>query len=150
MNELKVIFGDGEIKRFDKQIKDAFEILKTCQLKHNGVTYNKIKSICDLGFHHNSSSGNAFLGKNQVIKIAVFTRRPPPIKYRVPTVIYAYDNISPREWDFNYIIAIQPKIDIDYHLGDKAISYFSRRLAGNDFHIDNYGLYKGEIKLFDW
>jgi hypothetical protein len=147
---IQLIHGAGEIKRIDKQIKDAFEILKTCQFREGGVSIKKMDKICDLGFDYNHSSGDTFIGKRQVIKMALFTRRPPPLKYRVPTMIYAPSNISARDWDWDFVIAIQPKVNVDDHIDHKWGTYFSKKLVGCDAHGDNYGIYKGEVKLFDW
>jgi hypothetical protein len=150
MNDLKLIFGVGEIKRFDKQIKDAFNILKESRFCEGGTTTRNILRIKKLGFDHTHSSGETFIGKNQVIKMCLFTRRPPPLKYRVPTVIYAPYEITPRQWDWHFVIAIQPVIDTDEYLEDKWSNFFERKLSGVDAHGENYGLYKGEVKLFDW
>jgi hypothetical protein len=155
MNDIKLIYGKGEITRIDSQIKEAFKILKECKFIEGGVTKKSINKICDLGFDHTHSSGNTFIGKNQVIKLALFTRRPPPIKYRVPTLIYAKYNITPREWDWNFVVAIQPKVDIDHVDEDdyesrKWSKFFDRKLSGVDSHAGNFGLYKKQILLFDW
>lgn len=155
MSDIKLIYGKGEITRIDSQIKDAFKILKDCKFKENGVSQKLVTKVCDLGFKHTHSSGNTFIGKRQVIKLALFTRRPPPIKYRVPTLIYAKYNITPREWDWHFVLAIQPKVDIDTldehdYKSNKWATFFNKKLSGVDSHGGNFGIYNKQVLLFDW
>ncbi len=153
MKELKLIYGAGEIPRIDKQIKQAFKILAECPFRQGGVSSNKINKICDLGFDHEHSSGETFIGERQVIKLALFTRRPPPLKYRVPTMLFTNEDIKPNNFYWDYVLAIQPKVTglVEGEEDEvKWIDYFESKLTGTDFHAGNFGYYKGEVKLFDW
>jgi hypothetical protein len=141
---LKLIFGSGEIKRIDSQIRQAFNIINGKELfevKHNKSIISKIRK---LGFDIEKSSGISFIGNRQIIKCSLITRRPPPIKYRVPTLIYSYDDPY---WKWDYLLLIQPKVDIT----DDSISRTRfRGLVNCDIHCGNIGIYKGESVLFDW
>jgi len=149
--KLKLIHGDGEIKRISRQVKEGFKILDGINLVNTKSNVRIIDKMYDLGFYDELSSGIAFIGDTQVIKCGLLTRRPPPLKYRVPTLIYAYDNITPTQWEWETVILIQPKVDNDYDDDDvvKSMKVFSR-LSGCDSHQGNIGMYKGEFKLFDW
>lgn len=151
LKPFKLIHGEGEIKRIDSQIREAFKVLSKCPLRRNGVGEEVLDKICSLDFEHISSSGNTFIGKRQVIKLGLFTRRPPLPKYRVPTLIYSDRQIKATEWDWVYAIAIQPKVELldDDELGSY-INYFQRVMPTGDHHCGNMGLYKGKILLFDW
>lgn len=155
MKTLKLIHGAGEIKRISKQVRQAFDIINGHTLhnfKHNAKLVDKIE---DLGFEIARSSGITFIGDTQVIKCALITRRPPPIHYRVPTLIYAYENIRPTQWDWNTVLLIQPKVDLSYYDSDDHDYYRTvmkkfERLSGCDCHSGNIGRYKGQVVLFDW
>ena len=149
--KLQLIFGEGEIKRIDSQIKEAFKILNESTLLVGGPLKSHIaEKIKDLGFEYTRSSGNTFIGDRQVIKIALFTRRPPPIKYRVPTLIYSDERI--KNWNWVYVLAIQPKVNPTIYESDDVnyIKYLNKNLPSGDWHSGNIGKYKGQILLFDW
>jgi hypothetical protein len=150
---LKLIYGEGEIKRIDSQIRKAFDIIDKIKPLDNGVSYKQRDEICKLGFRYVSSSGDTFIGDRQVIKIGYFTRRPPPLKYRVPTLIYAFDHINLNSWYDEYALAIQPKVNLDIlSRSDMAsyCNYFENKLVNIDAHSGNFGVYRGKVKLFDW
>ena len=152
MKKLKLIHGKGEITRISQQVKDAFKIIDG----HDIRTFKDsrlVKKIENLGFEWASSSGVAFIGRTQVIKCALLTRRPPPISYRVPTLIYAYEEVRPTEWDWNYVVLIQPKTELSFDFrckqDNKRYESFSK-LSSCDAHSGNVGKYKGKLCLFDW
>ena len=159
MKHLKLIHGHGEIKRIDKQIREAFKLIDSKHwynledIRHNNTLIRKIEK---LGFSYKSSSGATFIGKNQVIKAGLVTRQPPPLKYRIPTLIYDYDErkLHKNNWNWVFVVMIQPRINTntfgitDDH--DRQMSIIDSKLAGEDFHNENFGIYKGEVKLLDW
>lgn len=152
MKKLKLIHGDGEIKSLDKQIKDAFKLLDGKKLTSVYTNKKLIKTIENLGFDHIHSSGYAFIGKRQVIKVGYLTRNPPPLKYRVPTLIYYYDKLRRMDYGDMHVLMIQPRVD----MGDKTDNHYiemnriENRLVGSDYHDDNFGIYKKQVKLIDW
>ena len=151
--KLKLIHGHGEIKKISNQVKTAFKILdgkNLVNIKDSRLICNKMN---DLGFESASSSGIAFIGKTQVIKCGLLTRRPPPRHHRVPTLIYAYENITPTQWEWDTVLLIQPKVDNDFEFDDEDLVKAKRvfnRLSGCDAHEGNIGMYKGKFRLFDW
>lgn len=150
--KLQLIHGEGEIKRLDKQIREAFKLLDGICLYTVHSNAIVVKKIRELGFESIQSSGMAFLGKRQVIKAAYITRFPPPLKYRVPTLIYHYDNLRRREYEDAHVLMIQPRVDTfiesDEHYFE--MSKIEKKLSGWDYHDDNFGIYKKEVKLIDW
>lgn len=149
--QLQLIHGEGEIKRLDKQITEAFKLLDGQKLWKVYTDKTLVKNIRDLGFDHIHSSGMAFIGKRQVIKVGYITRYPPPLKYRVPTLTYYYDKLTRREFSDMKVVMIQPKVCMDKsedHWIEMA--KIENRLKGHDFHDDNFGVYKKEVKLIDW
>jgi hypothetical protein len=153
MKKLKLIHGAGEIKRISKQVRHAFDIINGHDLRKFKLNSNLVNKIEDLGFVWKSSSGISFIGKTQVIKCALITRRPPPPSYRIPTLIYAYEEIRPTQWDWDFVLLIQPKADLSYYdTGDDYRNIMKKfaRLSGCDSHSGNIGKYKGQCVLFDW
>jgi hypothetical protein len=152
MEKLQLIHGEGEIKRLDKQIRDAFKLIDgeyLYDVLHNVELLDKIKK---LGFSHIHSSGMTFIGKRQVIKVGYVTRFPPPLKYRVPTLIYYYHKLRRVDYDGAYILMIQPKVAMGSITNAQYIQMcnIEKRLSGYDYHDDNFGIYKNEVKLIDW
>lgn len=151
--KLRLIHGGGEIKRIDPQIKKAFKLLDGHNLGEVRQDGDLLDKICSLGFDYESSSGATFLGNTQVIKCGLVTRMPPPIKYRIPTLIYDYDTrpLHPKNWDWVHVLLIQPLIK-PVHSEEHWIEManIEKRIKGTDFHEDNFGIYKGEVKLLDW
>lgn len=154
MNDYKIIYGGNEISKLDPQIKTAFKLItKQSFAAFRSLNDSKIQNnICKLGFEYRHSTGHTFIGERQVIKVALFTRRPPPAKYRVPTLIYNNYNISPSQWYMDVVIAIQPKVDLSVGCEDfeKWSSFFEKKLSNVDAHEGNYGIYNGKVLLFDW
>lgn len=159
MERLKLIHGFGEIKKIDKQIREAFKLIDDVNVSLISVknNYKLIDKIKDLGFKFTSSSGATFIGKSQVIKVGLVTRPPPPLKYRIPTLTYDYEErkLHINNWDWVFVLMIQPKIDTDNFDGYSdehtyQMGKIEKKLIGTDFHEDNFGLYKGEVKLLDW
>jgi hypothetical protein len=152
MKKLQLIHGEGEIKRLDKQIKEAFKLLDGVQLSGVYIDKHLVKKIKDLGFDYIHSSGATFIGKRQVIKVGYITRFPPPPKYRVPTLIYHYYNLSRKDYYDTHILMIQPKVDTNVKSDEDYIEMakIEKRLSGWDYRDDNFGIYKKEVKLIDW
>lgn len=147
----KCIFGEGEILRFDSQIRQAFHIMDSnnIPLSYRGLTQAMKNQILQLGFEYAHSSGHTFIGKRQVIKLGLFTTNPPEPKYRVPTVIYGRKKI--RYFDYDFCIAIQPRVNkfVDWTEEDNFMDYFENRTR-TDCHSGNFGYHNGKVKLFDW
>jgi hypothetical protein len=152
--KLKPIFGVGEITNFDPQIIKAFRIMDTLEyFDAKYFDYDKIDEIEDLGFDHNHSSGHTFIGRRQVIKLGLFTSKPPPREYRVPTVIYSDRKV--KCWDWTFAVAIQPKVnrfvdcDDECDVEEMLFEKFGND-GGTDIHEGNYGYYRNRVVLFDW
>ena len=151
--KLKLIHGGGEIKRIDNQIREAYKLIDGNNLDIVRLDRKMINRIKDLGFDYTSSSGATFIGDRQVIKCGLLTRTPPPLKYRVPTLFYNYERLplTKENWDWVVVLMIQPKVDTTiYTKHVRIISDIERRLTGNDYHFDNFGIYKKQVKLIDW
>lgn len=159
MKHLKLIHGHGEIKRIDKQIREAFKLIDSkhwYNLEDVRRDYTLIRKIEKLGFSYKTSSGATFIGNNQVIKAGLVTRQPPPLKYRIPTLTYDYDErkLHKNNWNWVFVVMIQPRIDT-VSFGINEDHYYQKckidsKLVGEDFHEQNFGIYKGEVKLLDW
>ena len=150
---LKLIHGGGEIKRIDNQIREAYKLIDGNKLSIVRLDDKLINSIVKLGFDYTSSSGITFIGNRQVIKCGLLTRTPPPLKYRVPTLIYNYERLPLKKenWDWVVVLMVQPKVDTTiYTKHVRTMSDIEKRLTGEDYHIDNFGIYKKQVKLIDW
>ena len=101
-----------------------------------------------LGFERVSSSGTAFIGKNQVIKICLFCSniKNVPKEFRVPTEVVVED------WEMNLVI--QPKASIPDLKTSKNIVFEMEREHAlryvEDIHDGNVGVYEGKNVLIDW
>lgn len=136
-------YGKGEVKTFTPQIKKALRIAAEENLR-DSKTQTKIRK---LGFKVCKSSGVAFVGATQVLKLCfVYDKNlpSPPKEVRVPTLILdtkGYTNlmiqpkaIIPSMKERNEIVKeIRPKVRIGY-----------------DVHAWNVGRYKKKNLLFDW
>lgn len=144
-------YGTGEIPRFTPQIQKALKIIA----KKHISNYEVEDDMEALGFECYRSSGVAFVGRSQVIKLMYdsrsYLKNFIPKKYRVPTVhlknaMYSADD---------YKLVIQPTckrpkssaaMDRIYEEMDKKTSC----IDSIDVHSGNVGLYKNRPVLFDW
>lgn len=97
-----------------------------------------------LGFMIERSSGIAFIGKSQVLKYS-YIKSKLPSKYKVPTKILKWSKTS------KYKLMLQPKAKTN--IGNKPLpKWFKKREynSSHDMRLRNVGVYKGEIKAFDW
>ena len=152
MEGFNIIAGEGEIKRFDKQIREALRVIHDSNYVSGGYHLNlSIRdSIEDLGFSSRQSSGWAFIGARQVIKIAYFCSNDfPLLKYRVPTVVLSKVKKKRIKFSDSYHIVIQPRIKpIDQ--GFTYDTFRGKVPRGSDIHRGNAGIYRGKTVLFDW
>jgi hypothetical protein len=73
----------------------------------------------------------------------------PKKKLRIPTVIYNYHEIN--YWDWDYVVVIQPKVDTNMDNYEKEMDQFMEDYGYmGDIHEDNFGIYRGKLKLIDW
>jgi len=152
MEGFNIVFGEEEIKRFDKQIRDALKLLSKMKITDYCVPKSIQDKIEDLGFHHIHSTGTAYIGLRQIIKFGYLCSEPPELKYRVPTVIVSKHK-GEITYEDDYHIIIQPKVV----MADK--SYFDKTQhvfedleydCGSDVHRGNVGIYRGKPVLIDW
>lgn len=157
MNRLQLIHGENEIKTLRPKIKKILakideHDLPLHKLNANLKFINEIINTFEL--ESETSTGTAYLEERQVIKIGYLTRRPPDIKYRVPTLIYAVDEIDYDEWDSSFVVMIQPRVKLIDEDDDaevkRAFSWFKNIAKTTDIRADNIGIYRKQYKLFDW
>lgn len=152
MNRLKLIHGTNEITKISPNIQKIIDYVDNSRfsLKELINCSELITLACrSYNFEMYTSTGIAFVGNRQVIKIGYFTRNPPNEKYRVPTVIYSINDTV--EWGVDFVLAIQPKIVLITEDEFTTIKkQFKNITRTTDIHSDNIGNYKGEFKLFDW
>lgn len=157
MKHLKLVSGHGEIKRIDGQIQKALEVMDNLltPIIERGDDevdmYRKLlryqDKINELGFKPCHSTGVTFLGKRQVIKFSysISICHIPPLKHRVPTLVYHFDE---NRWKkYNYHVTIQPKVkmfDIDTEPWPKYLEGYG------DSHEENIAWYKNKRVLIDW
>lgn len=82
-------YGTGEIKYFTPQIKRAIELIPNDILEDGELARAMQHKFANLGFTTSTSSGIAFIGKKQVIKVS-FLRdgiASLPARFRVPTEV---------------------------------------------------------------
>ena len=152
MEGFNIIAGEGEIKRFDKQIREALKVIYNSNYVSGSYHLNRSirDNIEDLGFISTHSSGWAFLGARQVIKIAYFCSNEfPLLKYRVPTVVLSKVKKKRIKFSDSYHIVIQPRIKpIGLEFTYK--TFKGKVPLGSDIHRGNAGIYRGKTVLFDW
>jgi len=134
-------YGKGEIKTFSPQIKEAIILASKGDLRASGFQ----KKMRSLGFKIVKSSGIAFIGDKQVIKLGYLCETTPSKNIRVPTVFLSNNSFLR--------LMIQPKATIPKSFADKkkiADVIRKRTKKFYDIHAWNVGLYKNKEVLFDW
>jgi hypothetical protein len=173
MKHFKQVAGFGEIKKLDKQIVDAMELMDkmlaplikqilnppipnpkkhTPQIYESDL-YNKLlkyeNKFKRLGFYPCHSTGVTFIGHRQVIKLAYNVSSIPSKSHRIPTMVYHYDTDCWKQ--YQYFLTIQPKVKV---IGEDNESIYKCPRAIDeryvDSHYDNLCVYGGKILLLDW
>lgn len=140
-------YGKGEVKRFTPQIKKALEIISKGNVKYTKTQ----KQLKELGFEIFKSSGVAFVGNSQVIKLGYICEssmihKMPKADVRVPTTVIQNHG--------NYQLMVQPKARIPKRMDElnkvlKTVRETCKRKP-YDIHSANVGVYKNKPVLFDW
>lgn len=141
-------YGAGEIKLFDKQIRRALVLASQKSLK-SAKAREEMKA---LGFEVVKSSGYAFIGKRQVIKVALVLSDPFSRKTRseflIPTELVG------KKTNANYQLMVQPKAEIPktQRGRDSLVSFMEKTPLGYtvDLHDGNVGRHNGRPVIFDW
>lgn len=140
-------YGKGEVKRFTPQIKKALEIISNGDVSN----VNTQKQLKDLGFEMFKSSGVAFVGNSQVVKLGYICEdcmihKMPKAELRVPTTVI--------ENRGNYQLMVQPKARIpkSWREQKKVLKTLREECKRKpyDIHSANVGVYKKKPVLFDW
>lgn len=157
MKRLKLIHGENEIKTLHSKVKKILARIDAHDLPLHKLSAD-VKFIDGLAdefdLETQESTGTAYLDKKQVIKIGYLTRRPPDIKYRIPTLIYSIDDLDYSEWDSSFVVMIQPRVKMVDGDDDKEVkraeSWFKNIAKTTDIRPDNIGIYRKQYKLIDW
>jgi hypothetical protein len=142
------VYGSGSIKTFSPQIKKGLEIAA----KYNLNTPIAKKKMRALGFKVKKSSGVAFVGEKQVLKLMYETTDEKSLnKYKAPTTVLRIDKNDMGQT--HYKLVVQPKVTIpSLRERNKIVDHFNKLLPNSyaDIHSGNCGIYNNRKVLFDW
>jgi len=142
------VYGSGAIKTFSPQIKKGLEIAA----KYNLDTPIAKKKMRALGFKVKKSSGVAFVGDKQVLKLFYECDSTKSVdKYKVPTTVLRIDKNDMGH--IHYKLVIQPKVTIpSLRERNKIVDNFYKLNPNSlaDIHSGNCGIYHNKQVLFDW
>ena len=141
-------YGKGPIKTFSRQIKKGLEIAANYNLD-TPIAKKKMRA---LGFKVKLSSGIAFIGDKQILKLMYEVDTGKSLnKYKVPTTVLRVDKNDMGH--VHYKLVVQPRVTIPrLRERNKIVDHFNKLVPRSlaDIHCNNVGEWNGEKVLYDW